>query len=243
MAEEYGEIIIQDATQRAGWVPLPVVLIRCEEVSQGAKLAYGMLQWYGWKEQGYPGHAQLAEDLGVAERSVKRYLGSLEDAGLIEVDRPGLGKTNTYTLPPLGDKFGTSRGTGESLQGGQKSPVPYNDSDSVLDSNEKTKGQFRSSFGNKTELIQHLHDLWDSNSTPLQSRITLLRPWSLEVIQEAAEITARAEPDEPFAYLYGVLRRQPTPPADYETEEPLTDEEFEAARAEIDRIADEMGCD
>ena len=245
MAEDRGgSITVDDAILDAGFVQVPMLLMEADDLGAGAKFTYGILLRYHWEGMRYPGHAATAERFALAERTLRRYLSELEDAGVIEVERPGLGETNSYHLPSLsailadqGGQYGQSRRPSW--------PNHNNDSDSVLDSNEKTKGAFRLSFDDKTALIEHLHDIWDNDETPLQSRLTLLRPWSLEILQEAAKITMeQCPPDvQPFAYLYGILKRQPVSPAKYVSEEPLTDEEFAEARRIIDEINAEMGWD
>ena len=64
-----------------------------------AKLTYGLLLWYLWRDRGYPGHQAAAKEFGIAERSLKRYISELEDSGLVAKKRAGLGETNSYHLP------------------------------------------------------------------------------------------------------------------------------------------------
>lgn len=93
------EIIGADAFTRGGFTQVPNAVLTMTSISVGAKLAYTMLLKYAWAEGAcYPGQLKLAQDMGSGERSVRRYLDELEAAGLLEVDRRGLGKTNYYRL-------------------------------------------------------------------------------------------------------------------------------------------------
>ncbi len=96
-----GQIIIANKVQAAGFVQVPVVVLRDPDLSAGAKLAYGALCWYAWKTGTFPGIDTMAADFGMGNRSAIRYLSELENRGYIEVTRPRLGKRNTYVLPDV----------------------------------------------------------------------------------------------------------------------------------------------
>ena len=93
-----GRIVVTDTLLEAGFVQVPMIVLRDPELSAGAKVAYGALLWYGWKTGEYPGQEAVAQDFGMGERSVRRYLSELEKQGYIAVDRPGLGQPNSYTI-------------------------------------------------------------------------------------------------------------------------------------------------
>jgi hypothetical protein len=82
----------------AGFVQTPVIILRDKDLSAGAKLIYGALLWYLWRGGAYPGQVEMAEEFGIGERSVRRYLSELEKCGYLTVKRHGLGQPNTYTL-------------------------------------------------------------------------------------------------------------------------------------------------
>lgn len=96
-----GQIIIANKVLAAGFVQVPVIVLRDADLSAGAKLAYGALCWYAWKGGTFPGIDAMAADFGMGNRSAIRYLSELENRGYIEVTRPRLGKRNTYVLPDL----------------------------------------------------------------------------------------------------------------------------------------------
>lgn len=97
---EQDTITIEDRTLRNGFTRIPNGVLRREGLSPGAKLAYMGLLSYAWQEGScFPGQARLAQDLGIGQRSVIRYLKELQSVGLLKVQRRGLGKTNIYILP------------------------------------------------------------------------------------------------------------------------------------------------
>ena len=108
------EIIGADPVTRFGFTQVPNVILTNETLSVGAKLSYAMLLKYAWDAGGcYPGQVRLAQDMGSGERSVRRYLEELEQAGFLEIEQRGLGKTNYYrlylTVKTKGIKGGKSR--------------------------------------------------------------------------------------------------------------------------------------
>jgi hypothetical protein len=67
------------------------------EIGQGPKLAYGRLAQYAGEDgKCFPKQATLAAELGVSERMVNEYIRTLVRFGLIEKERPGLGRPNHY---------------------------------------------------------------------------------------------------------------------------------------------------
>ena len=107
------ELVGADLATRQGFTQVPNFILTKPDISVGAKLSYAMLLKYAWFDEGcFPGQAQLAEDMGAGERSIRTYLNELETAGLLEITQRGLGKTNLYKLhvtvkrePPQTGKF------------------------------------------------------------------------------------------------------------------------------------------
>ena len=76
---------------------VPNWLLRCPDLSPGSKLCYARLcQYAGADAVAWPAQETLAAELGCSEREARRYLKELAKAGLIEVERRGLGKPNRY---------------------------------------------------------------------------------------------------------------------------------------------------
>lgn len=93
------EIVGADLATRHGFTQVPNFILTKKDISVGAKLAYAMLLKYAWDNDAcFPGQVRLAEDMGVAERSVRTYLKELEPVALLEIKQRGLGKTNLYRL-------------------------------------------------------------------------------------------------------------------------------------------------
>jgi biotin operon repressor len=102
MPSEDRDIIVEDESWRQGFTQVPNVVLRNPRLSMGAKLAYSVLLSYAWQEKScFPGQARMARDMGCIEKSVRKYLHELQEAGIIDVTRRGQGKTNLYRLPRL----------------------------------------------------------------------------------------------------------------------------------------------
>ena len=102
MADDTRHVIVEDETLAAGFTQIPNLVLRRSDLPPGAKLTYMALLSYAWdKDHAYPGQDRLAADMGVSERSVITYLKQLVDAGLITINRRGLGMTNVYILHSL----------------------------------------------------------------------------------------------------------------------------------------------
>jgi hypothetical protein len=76
---------------------VPNWLARREEISSGAKLCYGRLaQFSGRDGNCHPSERTLAHELGVSERTCRRFLAELKNQRFIAVHRVGLGRSNRY---------------------------------------------------------------------------------------------------------------------------------------------------
>jgi len=86
------------ATQR-GWTGVPNFILESKDISVGAKLTYAMLLKYAREmDECFPGQERLANGMGNGERSVRRWLKELEEAGLISIKQRGQGRPNLYTV-------------------------------------------------------------------------------------------------------------------------------------------------
>jgi DNA-binding MarR family transcriptional regulator len=111
------EILGADNATRHGFTQVPNFALKSKDISPGAKLAYAMLLNYAWQNNYcFPGQERLAEDMGVAKRSVISYLQELETKGFINVTRRGQGKSNWYQLLLQPKKRTTSRSAKSALQ-------------------------------------------------------------------------------------------------------------------------------
>src|SRR6266478_6365581 len=88
-----------DAATRGGFTQVPNFLLKSKNLSAGDKLAFAILLSYAWQnDYCFPGQERLAEDMGLSRSRVTEFVGELEKAGLITIQRRGLGKTNVYTI-------------------------------------------------------------------------------------------------------------------------------------------------
>ena len=88
-----------DAATHEGYTQVPNFLLKLKPLSSGDKMTFAMLLAYAWQNDFCsPGQAKLAEDMGLNERTVRRHIQALEDAGLLVIQQRGQGKTNVYEL-------------------------------------------------------------------------------------------------------------------------------------------------
>jgi DNA-binding transcriptional ArsR family regulator len=111
-----------DAATREGYTQVPNFLLKMRALSSGDKMTFAMLLAYAWQNDFcFPGQAKLAEDMGLNERTVRRHIQALEDAGLLVIQQRGQGRTNIYELNLVVTK-GKVRKV-RPIQTGQKRPV------------------------------------------------------------------------------------------------------------------------
>jgi len=111
-----------DAATREGYTQVHNFLLKMRALSSGDKMTFAMLLAYAWQNDFcFPGQAKLAEDMGLNERTVRRHIQALEDAGLLVIQQRGQGRTNIYELNLVVTK-GKVRKV-RPIQTGQKRPV------------------------------------------------------------------------------------------------------------------------
>lgn len=88
-----------DPMMAAGFTMVPNMLLNDPTLSVGAKIVYAKFLQYAWeKDYCYPGQARLGEEIGLTKQRVGQLTKELEQAGLLEVKRRGMNKTNLYKL-------------------------------------------------------------------------------------------------------------------------------------------------
>jgi biotin operon repressor len=97
-----------------GFTQVPNFILKDAKLSLGSKVTYSMFLSYAWHNDScFPGQDRLAEDMGMSRSRVTEFVGELERAGLVSIERRGQGKTNLYTIhfqvKPAGDKTPRSR--------------------------------------------------------------------------------------------------------------------------------------
>jgi hypothetical protein len=93
-------VIKHDGLRSVGpFAAFPTKILRNASVTVGARLTYGLLLSYAWQEDFcFPAQEQLAKDLGMTDRNVRRFLVELKEKGLIDWKQLGLNKPNRYYI-------------------------------------------------------------------------------------------------------------------------------------------------
>ena len=106
LKERLERIIIENEMLRAGFAAVPYLVLRDVRLSVGARLAYAVLLMYAWQEGScFPGQGRMADDLGLSQRSLRRFLTELRDLGYISWRKVLPGGTNTYVLHDVKSKL------------------------------------------------------------------------------------------------------------------------------------------
>ncbi len=88
-----------DPVSKGGFTQVPNFILKDGTLTLGAKVTYSMFLSYAWHNDScFPGQERLAEDMGMSRSRVTEFVGELERAGLVTVQRRGQGKTNFYTI-------------------------------------------------------------------------------------------------------------------------------------------------
>lgn len=99
-------IIVENEMLRAGFAALPYVVLRDTKLSVGARLSYAVLLSYAWQADAtFVGQEKMAQDMGVSERQVQRYLYELRDTNYIEISRTDKRFNNTYIIKDVKTKL------------------------------------------------------------------------------------------------------------------------------------------
>ncbi len=97
--ERMEQVIIENQMLRAGFAALPYIVLRDIKLSTGARLAFAVLLSYAWQDEScFAGQRKMAQDMGVSDRQLRRYLEDLEQAGYIRIKQQGLNKPNLYYI-------------------------------------------------------------------------------------------------------------------------------------------------
>jgi Helix-turn-helix domain len=93
------ELDTLDPVARGGFTQVPNFILKTPQLSVGAKVVYAMFLSYAWHNNScFPGQGRLALDMGMSRTRVTEFVGELEKARFISIQRRGLGKTNIYII-------------------------------------------------------------------------------------------------------------------------------------------------
>ena len=89
----------KDPIVQGGFTQIPNFILRDRRLSHTAKLAYTMFLSYAWNNEFcFPGQERLAEDIGITEKTLRKYILELKATGLLTVKKRGQGKTDLYVI-------------------------------------------------------------------------------------------------------------------------------------------------
>jgi len=90
----------RDRVAQRGFTQIENVVLFDERLSIGARVMYAALKHFAWRGDGeIPPQAEVAEALGVSERSLKTYASELREVGLVTMQRR-IGKPSLYVIEP-----------------------------------------------------------------------------------------------------------------------------------------------
>ncbi len=93
------KIIGADPRTQRGFTQIPNVILKTNQITGGAKLAYAMLLSYAMqKDQCFPGQDRLGTDIGVTRQTANQYIKELEEKGFVNIKRRGQGRSNLYEI-------------------------------------------------------------------------------------------------------------------------------------------------
>ncbi len=99
-------VVIENEMLRAGFAALPYVVLRDTKLSIGARLSYAVLLSYAWQEDStFVGQDEMAKDMGISERQLRRYLYELSEKGYIDISREDRRFNNTYIIKDVKTKL------------------------------------------------------------------------------------------------------------------------------------------
>ncbi len=93
------KIIGADPLTQRGFTQIPNVILKSNNLTGGAKLAYTMLLTYAMgDDECFPGQDRLGADMGTTRQSANKYIKELESKGFINIKRRGQGRSNLYEI-------------------------------------------------------------------------------------------------------------------------------------------------
>jgi len=99
VAEKNIQLDTLDPMARGGFTQVPNFILKNPDLSLGAKVTYAMFLSYAWHNDScFPGQERLAEDMGMSRSRVTEFIGELQKARLLTIQRRGQGKTNVYKI-------------------------------------------------------------------------------------------------------------------------------------------------
>lgn len=99
LQSRFDRVVIQNEIMRSGFAAMPYLVMRDKHLSIGARMTYAFLLMYAWQAGScFAGQKKLADELGVSERQLQRYIYELRDTNYIEIERKDKRYNNTYII-------------------------------------------------------------------------------------------------------------------------------------------------
>jgi hypothetical protein len=97
--QRFDRVVVQNEILRSGFAAFPYLVMEDKKLSVGARLTYAFLLKYAWQEDScFAGQKRMAEEMGVSERQLQRYLYELRDKHYIKIERRDKRYNNTYII-------------------------------------------------------------------------------------------------------------------------------------------------
>ena len=97
--ERFDRVVFENELMKGGFAAFPYRIMKNTDLSIGARFTYAFLLMYGWQEgSSHTRQIKMADDMGVSERQMQRYLYELRDKGFIRIDRKDKRLRNTYVI-------------------------------------------------------------------------------------------------------------------------------------------------
>lgn len=141
LRERYERVLVENEMLRAGFAAVPYKVLKDTRLSAGARLAYAILLMYAWQEGScFPGQQRMAQDLGVTDRHLRRFLIELRELGYISWRKTMPWGSNTYTILDVRTKLRAEpKRTQVSGRGGHRRPVRTDKGVRVIDAATRPK--------------------------------------------------------------------------------------------------------
>jgi hypothetical protein len=92
-------VVVENELLRAGFAAFPYLIMRDKKLSLGARLTYAFLLMYAWQEGScFASQMKMAEDMGLSDRHLRRFIAELKLTGHIRVERKDMRFNNTYII-------------------------------------------------------------------------------------------------------------------------------------------------
>lgn len=115
----------EDASLASGFTQIPNAVVRRPDLSMQAKYMYGLLLSYAWQDsETHPGMERMKADTGAKVDTLRKYIAELVEAGLMEVQRRGQGRTNLYIFKSLDSKNQPPKGGNKTTPNGGNQENP-----------------------------------------------------------------------------------------------------------------------